>query len=50
LAKQDATIDNIRKQVWVFPTNLARQGNANYIHHLVKEPADQAAAGNRNNA
>jgi hypothetical protein len=39
LAKQDATIVNKRKQDWVFPPNAAKQGNAAYICHQVKEPA-----------
>jgi hypothetical protein len=50
LAKQDATIVKKRKQDWVFPTNAARRGNAAYIRRLAKDPADQAAANNRNNA
>jgi hypothetical protein len=41
LAKQDATIVIKRKQDWVFPTNAAKRGNATYILHLVKEPADR---------
>jgi hypothetical protein len=50
LAKQDATfVNKTRKQDWVFPTNVAKQGNATYIHRLLKEPADQAAADNSNN-
>ncbi len=50
LAKQDATIVKKRKQDWVFPTDAARRGNAAYIRRLAKDPADQAAADNRNNA
>jgi hypothetical protein len=50
LAKQDTTMVHLKKQDWVFPTNAAKQGNAAYICCLVKEPMDQAAADNTNNA
>jgi hypothetical protein len=49
LAKQDAALVQKRKQDWVFSTNVAKRGNAAYIHRLATVD-HQAAGDNRNNA